>query len=176
VLQSPAAWQAPGPDEVVIEAEIAFRLGRTPASAADIVASLGTVCVAIEIVGTRLVGGLTAPGTWKLADQGLHANLVIGAELAYAPFARFTPEDWAGQASRVQVNGKTVAETRGTHPTGDPLSGLAGLFDHAARHTGGLRAGDIVTTGAWIIEKVRPGDLVDVDFPGFGSAQVRIQG
>ena len=175
VLQSPATWQAPGPGEVVIEAELAFRLGRTPTSADDVIASLGTVCVSIEIVGTRLVGGLTAPPTWKLADQGLHAHLVIGEEQPYSRCAAFTREDWARQHSRVRVNGKVVAETTGTHPTGDPVAGLAGLFRHAERFTGGLRAGDVVTTGAFIVEKVQPGDLVDVDFEGFGTAQVQIR-
>ncbi|MDB5850471.1 MAG: hypothetical protein JWP29_4223, partial [Rhodoferax sp.] len=157
VLQSPADWQAPPTGEVVIEAELALRLARTPANAQDVAASIGTVCVSIEIVTTRLVGGLTSASTWKTADQGLHASLVIGAELPYTPFARFTLEDWARQASRLLVNGKPVAETRGTHPTGDPLAGLAGLFNHAAKYTGGLRAGDVITTGAWIVEKVQRG-------------------
>jgi len=174
VLQSPAAWPATGSDEVVIEAEIALRLARTPANAQDVATCIGTVCVSIEIVGTRLVGGLTAPSAWKLVDQGLHAGLVIGAELPYAPFAAFTLDDWARQSCKLLVNGQLVTEKRGTHPTGDPLSGLPGLVEHAAKYTGGLRAGDLITTGAWIVEKVRPGNKVEVQFEGFGSAQVQL--
>ncbi len=174
VLQSPAAWPTAGPGEVVIEAELALRLARTPINAQDVAACIGTVCVSIEIVGTRLVGGLTAPSAWKLADQGLHAGLVIGTEQPYAPFAAFTLEDWARQPCQLLVNGQRVRETKGTHPTGDPLSGLAGLTDHAAKYTGGLRAGDLITTGAWIVEKVRPGDKVEVRFDGFGHAVVQL--
>lgn len=174
VLQSPAAFASPGPGEVVIEAELALRLARTPTGPEDVAACIGTVCVSIEIVGTRMANGLSAPGTWKLADQGLHAGLVIGKELPYAPFAAHTVEDWARQRCKVLVNGQLVKETTGTHPTGDPLAGMPGLVAHAARYTGGLRAGDLVTTGAWIIEKVRPGDKVEVQFEGFGDAVVQL--
>ncbi|APW39187.1 hypothetical protein RD110_19830 [Rhodoferax koreense] len=174
VLQSPAAWATTGPDEVVIEAELALRLARTPTGPQDVAACIGTVCVSIEIVGTRLVGGLTAPPAWKLCDQGLHAGLVIGAEQPFAPYAAYTLEDWARQPCQLLVNGQLVKETKGTHPTGDPLSGMPGLTEHAARYTGGLRAGDLVTTGAWIIEKVRPGDKVEVRFEGFGKAVVQL--
>lgn len=175
VLRSPAAWPI-AQDEVVIEAELAFRLARTPSSAQDIAACLGTVCVSIEIIATRITGGLAAPANWKLADQGLHAGLVIGTERPYAPYAAFTREDWARQNCGVWVNGAVVTQTQGTHPSGDPLSALLWLYAHAATNTGGLRAGDLVTTGAWIVETVRTGDTVDVEFEGFDAARVQITG
>ena len=39
----------------------------------------------------------------------------------------------------------------------------------------GLRAGDLVTTGAWIALPARPGDLVEVEFDGLAPAVLRIE-
>lgn len=172
VLSSPARWPASAQSEWLIEAELAFRLARTPSGPADLLACLGTVCVSIELIGTRLVDGLQAPTAWKIADQSVHAGLVIGPERPYAQVAGFTPADWAAQACRIEVNGQTRAQRQGGHPSGDPLATLPWLLAHAAAHTGGLRAGDLVTTGAWIIAAVRCGDEVEVSFDGLGRARL----
>jgi 2-keto-4-pentenoate hydratase len=72
------------------------------------------------------------------------------------------------------VNGQPVQQTRGSHPSVSPLTTLAWLVDHAATHTGGLRAGDLITTGAWAIATVHAGDQVVVAFDGFGSASMSV--
>ena len=171
VLSSPAFWPGQGANEILIEAELAFRLTRTPTSAQDMLACLGTVCVSIEIVGMRLEGGMTAPAVWKLLDQGLHAGLVVGAEV---PFSALEVSDtaWSKQPCQISVNGQVTSKAVGSHPTGDPLSALPWLFDHAAQHTGGLQAGDLVTTGAWLTQMVQAGDVIDVEFQGVGAARL----
>lgn len=174
VLSSPATWTGIGPEGVVIEAELAFRLSRAPSSPEDILDCLGTVCVSIELIGTRLADGLKAPAAWKLADQGVHAGLVIGPEQPFATCASFTIDDWRQQACLISVNGQAVQQTRGSHPSVSPLTTLAWLNSHAASHTGGLRAGDLITTGAWAIATVHAGDAVEVAFAGFGAAALRI--
>ncbi len=171
VLNSPAVWPLAGSEGTLIEAELAFRLVRTPDSAQDLLACLGKVCVAIEIVGTRLVDGMTAPAIWKLLDQGLHAGLVVGAELPFCA-AGLAKTAWSKQPCQILVNGQVVSKAVGTHPTGDPLSALPWLFEHAAQHTGGLQAGDLVTTGAWLMQMVQPGDAISVEFEGFGTAHL----
>lgn len=173
VLRSPARWPAATTQpEWLIEAELAFRLARTPSGPADLPDCLGQVCVSIELIGTRLAGGLQAPTAWKIADQSVHAGLVIGPELPYAQVAGFGPADWAGLACRIEVNGQIQVQGQGGHPSGDPLATLPWLLAHAARHTGGLRAGDLVTTGAWLVATVRAGDEVEVSFNGLGQAQL----
>jgi 2-keto-4-pentenoate hydratase len=171
VLISPAVWPLAQQNSVLVEAELAFRFTRTPDNAQDMLGCLGTVCVAIEIVSTRLVDGLTAPPVWKLLDQGLHAGLVIGAELPFAAADQTNPL-WSKQHCQIKINGELAAQSVGTHPTGDPLSALPWLFEHAARYTGGLRAGDLVTTGAWLVQTVYAGDTVDVAFEGFGAVHL----
>jgi 2-keto-4-pentenoate hydratase len=44
-----------------------------------------------------------------------------------------------------------------------------------ARRSGGLRAGDVVTTGSFTgVQLVQPGDEVSVMFSGVGSVSVRL--
>ena len=176
VLSSPATWTPAAAGAVVVEAELAFRLNAAPNRPEDVLRCVDSVCVSIEMVDTRMEGGLDAPAAWKLADQGVHAGLVVGPEQPHAVCAGFTLNDWARQTCRLLVNGAVVKQTQGTHPTGDPLSALPWLAAHAAQHTGGLRAGDLITTGAWIIHTVQPGDAVRVEFDGFGAADLQIRG
>lgn len=174
VLLSPARWSCSSPGGVLIEAELAFRLAETPARPEDILACIGTVCVSIELIGTRLSDGLSAPAHWKLADQGVHAGLVAGSETPYAVCAHFSDADWRQQACCVLVNGHLEQQVQGTHPSVNPLAALPWLVVHAAQHTGGLKAGDLITTGAWAMLTVVPGDVVEVVFDGVGSARLTL--
>ena len=71
-------------------------------------------------------------------------------------------------------NGTTRADAKGTHPNGNAPHPLPWLFDHAQARGRGLRAGDLVTTGAWVVLPVQPGDHVEVAFEGLGTASVRV--
>lgn len=173
VLASGATWQPGATRELLLEAEVAFRLGRTPASAAEVLACIGSVCVSIEIVGTRMVGGLSSPGPWKTADQQMHGVLVSGPEM---PYAASQARDWAQQGFTAHVNGTLRAGGKGSHPNGNATEPLPWLFAHAQARGRALRAGDLVTTGAWAVAPIAPGDLVEVAFSGIGAASVRIAG
>jgi 2-keto-4-pentenoate hydratase len=168
VLASGSTWQPGATQGILMEAEVAFRLGRTPVSAADVVACISTMCVSIEMVGTRMVGGFAAPGPWKTADQQMHGVLVAGAEIPFAP------RNWAEQACSVTINGAVQAQVKGTHPNGDAPHPLPWLFDHAHARGHDLQAGTLVTTGAWVVLKAAPGDLIEVVFEGIGGASVRV--
>jgi 2-keto-4-pentenoate hydratase len=174
VLSSPATWSLAGQHEVLIEAELAFRLDRTPTGPQDVLSCLSTVCVSIELIGTRLLDGLNAPAHWKLADQGVHARLVIGPETPHAACAHFTDEHWRQQACEVTVNGRLVKQVQGSHPSINPLSTLPWLVTHAAGRDMALQAGDVITTGAWAMLRVQAGDRVVVSFEGFGAVQLQI--
>lgn len=174
VRPSPAAWATCGVGGVLVEAELAFRLASTPASARDVTACLGTVGVSIEIIGTRLANGLQASAAWKLADQGVHAGLVLGTEVPYSLCAEFSLAAWREQCVQILVNGCVAQSAQGSHPSGDPLHALPWLAHHAATHTGGLRAGDLITTGAWLAVTVQPGDTVEAVFHGIGQAQLTL--
>jgi 2-keto-4-pentenoate hydratase len=174
VMPSPAVWApawrpARAGEEVLVEAELAFRLAATPQRPEDILACLGSVCVAVEVIGTRLAHGLAAPAAWKLADQGVHGGLVTGPETPFAACAGFSDDDWRHQPCQLSVDGTVRHQQRGGHPSVNPLNALPWLVAHAARHTGGLRAGDLITTGAWAVVLVHWGDRVEVAFEGWGA-------
>lgn len=168
IQHSGSTWHASGLAEIVVEAEVALRLARAPDDAQDVSNCIGTMCVAIEIVGTRMHNGLKAPSSWKLADQQVHAGFVIGAETLYAM------RDWQRQRGTIVINGEVKSSFEGSHPNGNPAHPLTFLFEHARKRTGGLRAGDIVTTGAWAIVPAKIGDAVQVQFDGLGEVSVRI--
>ena len=167
VLPSGAQWPAAKAHGLTMEAEIAVRLARTPSSAEDVLASIGEVCATIELVSTRLVDGLTAPTPWKLADQQIHGTVIAGESKPFVPRS-----DWAKQAFTVDINGKRVKEDAGTVGNGDPLSTLPWLFGHAKSIGLPLQAGDLITTGAWAIIRIAPGDHVLVKFDGLAPVEV----
>jgi 2-keto-4-pentenoate hydratase len=169
VLQSGAQWPCAGWHGLGVEAEIAFRLGKTPSSKDDILHCIATMCVSIEICATRLADVSTAPAEWKLADQQSHADLVIGPEI---PFAA---REWDRQRCIVEINGAVAAEAEGSHPCADPLWPLPWLAKHAAARGKALRAGDLITTGSWVgILPVKAGDRVSASFDGIGSVQLQL--
>ena len=168
VLPSGAHWSPDGGGDLVMEAEVAFRLGQTPTSAGGVAGCIASMCVTIEMVSTRLAGGLQAPPAWKLADQQLHGVLVTGDDVPFAP------RDWAAQRCSIVVDGERLADATGSHPNGDALAPLPWLYDFAQRNGVPLRAGDLVTTGAWLVRPVHPGVQVEAHFPGIGTATLSI--
>jgi len=196
VLPTPATWSPPSwgvPEEApgdlptlatsiatstwIIEAEVAFRLGRAPDSThpeADILQCLDTVAVAIEAIDTRLHHGLQQPSAWKLADQGVHGTLVLGPEQAARPVLAWDEATWRQLAWAFTRNGQPESAGHGGLPAITPHSALRWLASHAARHTGGLRAGDVVTTGAWAVVRAERGDTIQASFTGLGDAKLTL--
>jgi 2-keto-4-pentenoate hydratase len=159
-----------------IEAEVALRLGQAvdadraaKVDLAGATALVDAMCVSIEIVDSRWAEGLDAPPLAKLADLQSHGALVLGA---WAPFA---PRDWAAQVCRVTVGTQPTIERIGTHSMADPAFVLPAWLRHATRAGGTVPAHTVVTTGTWCgIVHAAAGDLVSVEFPGIGSAEVQL--
>jgi 2-keto-4-pentenoate hydratase len=176
VLRSPAAVRAASYNVVGIEAEVAFRLGRdlapraAPYSAAEIADAVAEALVAIELVDTRLANREQAPMLWNLADFQSNGALVVGGGR----------RDWRGHDFRAQrvellVDGAARKDAVGAYPGGDPFAPLPWIAAHCAARCGGLRAGDVVTTGSWTgLEFVGAGAEVVARFPGIGEARVSV--
>lgn len=160
VVTSPARVPARGAF-LGVEAEIAFRLG------ADLEAE--EALVAIESCATRLAGWEGAPLLWKIADFQSNAALVAGSGTR-----AWRAIDFSAQRFELIVNGKPAKEGRGGHPAGDPSTLLPWMRAHCATR-GGLRPGELVTTGSWVgIVAARPGDDIVARFPGIGEARLRL--
>lgn len=176
VRTSPAAFGADAFHMIGIEAEVAYRLGRDlPARAqpwtdAEVADAVGEVLVTIEICDTRLADWKSASAFWRLADFQLNGALVTGSGVH-----AWRKVDFGAQRAELWVNGRKVADRIGAHPLGDPFRVMPWAVAHCARRAGGLRSGDLVTTGSWTgMEFVAPGDAVQARFPGIGEASVRV--
>lgn len=176
VLRSPANVQPSALSMVGVEAEVAFCLARDlpprsrPYSDRSVAAAIGEVLVVIELCGSRLAGWRETSGLWKLADFQNNSALVVGSGTK-----QWQKIDFVAQDCEFTVGDREVKAT-GAHPFGNPFRLIPWLVKHAAKRGHGLRAGDIVTTGAWTgLVEARAGDTVKARFPGIGEALVKLE-
>jgi 2-keto-4-pentenoate hydratase len=162
LLTSPARVAPEGFRILGIEIEIAFRIaeGGEP----------GEALAAIEVCDTRLVDWERAAPLAKLADFQSNAALVAGSGTA-----RWQEIDFRAQRAELWIDGRLAKEVKGVHPYGNPARLLPWAAARAAAH-GGLRAGDVVTTGSWTgMDFVQAGVEVRAVFPGVGEAVVKLR-
>jgi 2-keto-4-pentenoate hydratase len=176
VLANPARASAAQLNLIGVEAEVAYRLARDlpprakPYADEEIADAIGEVVVAIELCATRLAKWKEAPGGWKLADFQNSGALVAGSGTR-----NWRAINWPKQQVKLRV-GERTSKATGAHPFGDPFRLVPWLAAHCAGRTGGLRKGDLVTTGAWTgLEPAKPGDEVVAKFPGIGEARVALE-
>jgi 2-keto-4-pentenoate hydratase len=159
-----------------VEGEIAFRFIRDlPAQAKPYgraeVAGAAAVLPAIEVVSSRFHDPRARPPLEQLADCMINGALVTGSEIY-----DWSHLDIAHLHVALLVNDKPVLERQGGHPTDDPL-GVAVALVNMMRDAGGVKAGQIVTTGSWTgLRWLRSGDRCAVQFENLGSAEVLFDG
>jgi 2-keto-4-pentenoate hydratase len=150
------------------EAEVALILGRDVdnprATAEDLLAAADAACAAIEIVDSRIAD-------WKItfadtvADNGSSAFFVLGAERK--PVAGL---DLRTCGMAMEVNGKVVSLGAGVACLGHPLNAAAWLARTLSGLGAGLKAGDIILTGALgPMATLSPGDVVRAEVGGLGA-------
>lgn len=176
VIAAPAEISAKAHHMLIVETEIAFRLrSDLPARAAgwsdnEVAAAIGEALVTIELCDTRLADWKSASALWRLADFQLNAALVTGSGVH-----DWRELDFGAQKVELWVNGALRVGKTGSHTLGDPFGVMPWIVEHCARRTGGLKSGDLVTTGSWTgMESVVPGDSVLARFPGIGEASLKI--
>jgi len=174
ILRSPQRFAAGRFAHNGVEAELAFTLSHDlpprpkPYRVADLEAAVATVHAAIEIVDSRFVDLNGVDALSLLADFQSNGALVVGNGVAL-------PQAFQSSTQQVtlEIDGKRVVESRGSNPAGDVLCLLAWLANHATARCGGLRRGDIVTTGSWTgMRFVASGTRVEAAFAGIGGADV----
>lgn len=165
--------------DLKVEVEIAFRLGAdlpgaaAPYQRADIEAAIAGAVVAVEIVGGRLPGSPKPSPLLTRADRLSNFGLATGAVVAdWRPFAR--PADYDAS---LRIDGVTIVSGGRPHPSGvDPLHPVVWLANRLARRGVGLRAGDVVTTGAFGgSHPVRLGQSIEASVRGLGSLVFAIE-
>jgi 2-keto-4-pentenoate hydratase len=157
-----------------IEAEIAYRLSTDlpardrPYTRQEVGAAIGGMLPAIELVDTRLANHDAASPLWKLADNQLNWGLVIGDLVT--EWRRFDP---LSQPVQLEIDGAVVARGRGGNTAGDPFRLMVWLANNCGSHCGGLRQGQVVTTGSLTgLRFLAPGARVRASFEGLGEVAV----
>ncbi|WP_419807027.1 2-keto-4-pentenoate hydratase [Terriglobus sp.] len=134
-----------------VEAEIAFQVAKDlprraePYTRDEVLAAIGTCHPAIEIIESALTDPLAAPRESMLADMQMHGGFVTGPAMQ-----EWREVDWQQEGVHLIIDGSVRVESVASNPGGtDFLRLLTYLANEGAARTGGLHAGQWVTTGSW---------------------------
>jgi hypothetical protein len=161
-----------------VEAEIGFRFGDAlpprdrPYSRAETLAAIASCHATIEILDPRFSRHADLDPLVATADLGMHAGLVVGP-----PIPSWSPDMFSALGVALDVGGQTVRTALASNPGGvDLLRLLTGLANSpVVRALGGIRAGDIATTGSWTGLVIVPaGATAIARFAGFPPVEAAI--
>ncbi|WP_237173462.1 2-keto-4-pentenoate hydratase [Paracandidimonas lactea] len=157
-----------------IEAEIAFQLksdlpARDKAYSLDeVLAAVGAVHPVIELIESRYSDRTQVDPYSALADSLSHGGLVVGE----GRDTNFTINQLT-QHVELLFNDEQVFSAIGGNAAGDVLRLLPWLANHAGKRQGGLRAGQIITTGSCSgVLFAEPGATVNARLKGLGWVEV----
>jgi 2-keto-4-pentenoate hydratase len=161
-----------------LEAEIAFLLGKdlpvraTPYSREEVLAAVASCHPAIEELESGLVDPASAEVTLsKDADLQMHGGLVYGPA-----FADWRNCDFTKEHVTLAIDGVVKVERTGSNKSGDLLRLLPWLANEGSAWTGGLRAGQWITTGSWTGNtQAFAGATVDVRFGTAGRVELQFE-
>ena len=123
---------------------------------------------AIEVLESRFMNVEAAGALSALADSLSNHSLVLGPAIA-----GWEHIDLLNETVRLIVDGKEIKH--GTaNPGGEMLRLVVWLANEGTRWAGGLRAGQVITTGSWTgKDYTRPGAEVVARFTHCGEATLR---
>lgn len=178
----PLAWIAADGAELVgprfryrgLEAEIAFLLGEdlpprgTPYTREEVVAAIASCHPAIEELESAFLDPKAAARLSALADLQMHGGFI------YGPAVRdWQAIDFARETVALIIDGSVRVERTGSNTSGDLMRLLPYLANEGAARTGGLRAGQWITTGSWTGNTpASTGSKVEAKFGTAGSVRL----
>jgi 2-keto-4-pentenoate hydratase len=184
---SPATLSVKSLGLMVVEMELAYRFGsdlpprEQPYTNEEVADAVAAIHAAIEIVDTRLstpsetpLADLSAaPALLKLADNLSNGAFVLGEGTKV--WRKIDPRQ---QTGLLHINGKVHERFEVAHPLGNPWVLLPWFVAHLGKRAdgayGGVKAGDVVTTGSLNkLLRCKAGDEVLAEFPGIGSVTAR---
>ncbi|MES2194755.1 MAG: fumarylacetoacetate hydrolase family protein [Pseudomonadota bacterium] len=174
VLHSGATVRRADYGRMGLEFEIAVRLSSdvpttaTPLTAEAIAPHIGGVCAAIEIVDDRSADYASLDVKSLVADNSWNAGIVLSEFSA-------TWLDLADVPGRAGKDGVAIGEGHGRDILGHPFHSVAWLATQLASRGVGLKAGEIVMTGA-VMKTVFPEADARYRFEleGIGSVEVQV--
>jgi 2-keto-4-pentenoate hydratase len=175
----PAAWIArAGSTVATVEAEIAFLVGKdlpprpmsqgqAPYSREEVLGAMASCHPAIEV----LESAFTEP---VLSTPGCQSDLQTHGGLIYGPaFDDWRTADFSAEHVVLSIDGVLRAERTGSNTSGDLLRLPVYLANEGAARTGGLKAGQWITTGSWTgLTRAIASCTVDACFSTAGRVQM----
>ena len=156
-----------------LEFEIAVRLqsdvpAGMPLTAEAIAPHIGGVCAAIEVVDDRSADYASLDVLSLVADNSWNAGIVLSEFSAKWP-------DLADVPGRATKDGVAIGEGHGRDILGHPFNSVAWLATQLAARGVGLKAGEVVMTGA-VMKTVFPEADASYRFEleGIGSVAVQV--
>jgi 2-keto-4-pentenoate hydratase len=179
----PAAWIAASGSTLSgsrwryrgLEAEIAFLVGHDlpprlqPYTREEALAAMASCHPAIEVLESAFIDPAKASRFASLADLQMHGGFIYGPA-----FENWHTADFTTETVLLSVDGIVRVERTGSNTSGDLLKLIPWLANHGAARTGGLKAGQWITTGSWTGNTTSTsGSTVDVDFTTAGHVDLR---
>ncbi len=158
-----------------LEAEIAFLLGHdlppraTPYTSDEVLAAIISCHPGIEVLESGLTDPAVATRLALIADLQMHGGFVYGpAVLGWHSL------DFSTEQVTLAIDGVIRVERTGSNTSGNLLRLLPWLANEGAARTGGLKAGQWITTGSWTgnLQGLNS-STVDVHFAHAGSVNLR---
>ncbi len=176
VLRSGARVRRADYGRLGLEFEIAVRLTSDlpatgmPLTAEAIAPHIGGVCAAIEVVDDRSADYASLDVLSLVADNSWNAGIVLSEFSARWP-------DLAAVPGRASKDGVAIGEGHGRDILGHPFNSVAWLATQLASRGVGLKAGEVVMTGA-VMKTVFPEADASYRFEleGIGSVEVQVGG
>jgi 2-keto-4-pentenoate hydratase len=159
-----------------VECEIAFLIGKdlpprdTPYTRDEVVAAIASAHPAIEVLEAGFVDPRAVPRFAMMGDMQMHGGFIPGPSIA-----DWTSIDWAKESVTLRIDSNVELERTASNPAGtDLLRLMVYLANEGSARTGGLHAGDWITTGSWTgATWTVAGAKIDVDFKHAGHVGLR---
>ena len=160
-----------------LEAEIAFQMGKDlpprekAYSKEEVVAAIGSCHPAIEVIESGLTDPTKATKLSMVADLQMHGAFVYGPAVA-----NWQSIDFLKEHVTLAVDGVVRADRTGSNTSGDLMRLLPWLANEGTARTGGLKAGQWVTTGSWTgLSLAIACSEVEVKFSTAGEVNLRFE-
>lgn len=159
-----------------IEIELAVQLGKDipkretgSYQRSDMLDSIEHVLMGIEVIGGRFDPPTNVPFFSFLADNLGNRGYVVGGKVPLAALREIN-----GLDCHVTLGGQTLHHAAAAHPNGDPLAPLLAYANAQSDCLGGLKAGQIVTTGSLCgVLPVSAAGLIEANVAQVGRVSVR---
>ena len=164
--------------DAALEMEFAFRMSQDlpdrpqPYAYDEVVAAIEGFCPCIEVLGSRFKDRTGFTAAENLADGNANGALVYAG-----PLTDWSGLDFTTQKVELAIDGNIVQSAVGTHPAGDPVKLVVWTANHLMARTGGLKRGDVVTTGS--LDGATPvgaGSRGVATYGAFGRVEVALRG